>query len=313
MGLILANDILMDVSYVLVSAVVNTTNIGTTIDGGTVNAVTVSSVVGMYPGAQIVVGANGSGTQEVVTIATVGPGGFTALFVNNHPVGEPIFGATFPEGQPDHILFTQAEMLAYLVEVENDFLLKTRCIYNNLQTPLTPASRFYAQSADAVRLERIGLLSSVATVLSIQEVQNSTQTDLDLENSLWEQENGPPQQWFQDQIDTAEYGFYPLPIQADTIELFYSQKDVNLTTLLSPLLVPDILSHYMKYGVLARASSKDGEQKNPLLTEFTSKVYDYGIFLTQRFMNSTDVPNPKEAIGTAVFQRFPIYKQLYSG
>jgi hypothetical protein len=280
MGLVLALDILQDVSFALVEPIVSTA-LSVGIAGG-LTTVGVGSVAGLYPGAQIMVNRGGA-SQEVITLTAVGIGTITANFVSAHSAGEPLNGATFPSGQPDHPLFTLPEMLAYLLDLENDFLLKTRCIYaTQLGIVLQNNVRFYPRPADAIRMER------VVTSDGQTELKNTSQEGLDDYDFGWETKDTSTLsrlQWFEDSIGNSKFGINPVSDIGGAVNVWYSQKDIRTSLGIdSTLLVPDICAHALKYGVLARAFSKDGEQRDDFRAKYSQARFDMVVKLTNHFM-----------------------------
>lgn len=273
----IADNILQHVSYSLIEPYINTA-LGTGIGAG-VNTVTPTSVAGIYVGAQLIVGG---ANPEVITVTAVTPTQITALFVNAHLNTDPLFGATFPSGETDHALFTQTEMLGYLADVQNEFLLKVRPVYFINIVAVAAGIRFYSQPADAIRMEHVSI-ESVA-------LRNSSQDDLDLDNPGWPNQAGAVTHWFQDQINNQMYGFKFTPSINDAAEIWYSQRAAQTLGLMDTLLVPDIFCQagILKYGVLSRCFSKDGEQRDPYRADFCDKMFKFGISLAYKFMQGVD-------------------------
>src|SRR5208337_4743764 len=256
--------ILEDVSFALIEPVVDEI-LGTAVSPG-VATVAPSSMAGIYVGAYLLidVGAN----QEQVTVTAVTATTFSAVFVNSHLSTASVAGATFPSGQTDHPLFTQDEVLGYLAEVQNDFLLKTRCIFGVTGTFSEPANlaliaqqRFYAQPPTAIRVERVARVIP-GDSQPIMDLYDTTQADLDMDNYAWTSDSDVPKNWFRDQIDTSQLGLDPMPSVNGFLELWYSKRgplgNQGAIPLAGMLLIPDVMAHYIKYGVLARCWSKDG-------------------------------------------------------
>jgi hypothetical protein len=148
---IVANDILTQVSFHLVEKVVKTT-LGTAVSPGPA-VVTPPSMVGIYNGAMMIVGSGA--TLEIITASSVTLATFTATFTYSHAGTDPLYGATFPSGQPPMFLFTQTEMLNYLVNAQQDFLLKVRLLYSISQVDYAVGEQYFTQPNSAIRIERI--------------------------------------------------------------------------------------------------------------------------------------------------------------
>ena len=276
----IADNILQNVSYHLVETYVNTTLEAPVAPG--FQTATPGSMNGIYAGAQLIVGSGP--TQEIVTVFIINATTFEAAFVNSHDPGEAVFGATFPSGQLSDTapfpLFTQVEMLGYLADVQNEFLLKVRPIYFVNQQPITTGTRFYTQPADCIRIEHISV-ESVA-------LRNTTQDDLDLDNPGWPSQSGPVAYWFQDAINNQMYGFKFTPAVNDAAELWYSQRAAQTLALTDTLLVPDVFAGALKFGVLARCFAKDGEQRDPYRADFCDKMFKFWLALAIKFMKGVD-------------------------
>jgi hypothetical protein len=324
--MLLFNDILSDVSFVLVEPNVSTT-IGSNILSG-VRTVTPGSIAGIYVGAILLAGVPGvGGDQEAITVTAVTATTFTAAFANAHSSTDPLIGATFPSGQLTAPLFTQSEMIGYLQEVQNDFLLKVRPLYQISDVDLKVGVRFYSQPANAIRLERVAIATGSegygegpydgggvlpydgGTAASISDLYETTQSNLDLVEPLWAQEQGVPREWFRDQIDTAMFGLFPLPATILSAELWYSIRgNTSGNTLNTVLLVPDVFSHAMKYGVLARCFSKDGEFRDPKRADYCKKRYDLIVLLACKFMSGAGVNMEQGTRADPDFSPMPIQR-----
>lgn len=66
--------------------------------------------------------------------------------------------------------------------------------------------------------------------------------------------------------------------------LWFSEKIAADSAMGTPLLVPFVFTPYVKYGTLARAWAKDGEQRNPTNAKYCRLRYDFGVMLAKRFM-----------------------------
>ena len=283
--------ILEDVSMALIEIVVDTT-LGTVVNLVGLQSVTPASMIGIFPGAYLLVDVGTN--QEQVIVASVTATTFTAYFIFPHAANAIVAGATFSSGFPDHPLFTQNEVLAYLAEVQNEFLLKTRCIFGVTGTFSEPANlalvaqtRFYAQPDVAIRVERVARIIPNAPQ-PIMDLYDTTQSDLDMDNYAWGAGSDVPMKWFRDQIDTSKFGLEPMPNVNGFLELWYSKRgpvgNKNAFFLNATLLIPDVMAHYLKYGCLARCFSKDGEARDPLRSDYCRKRFEYGIVTVQKFM-----------------------------
>jgi hypothetical protein len=197
--------------------------------------------------------------------------------VNLHQATDLVVGATFQSGQPDHPLFTQTEMIQYVADVQNDFLLKVRPIYVVGNIPAMAGVTTTTLPSDCIRMER----AAIAGV----ELPTISEADASWINPGYG--NTGPNYVYQDGLQTQVIGLLPIPQVNDAVEVFYSQRASTSLTLTSVLLVPDVMAFIIKYGVLERAWSKDGEQRDGDRAQYCKKMYDMWVLIAKKFMEGT--------------------------
>ncbi len=277
MGVLIANDILMECSYALVDTPVSTT-IAAGVSAG-VQTVTPTSTRNIFIGALLIIG-RGTAQEEVVTVTAIAATDFTATFAQTHAGSTGVVGAVFAAGQVDDTqsLFTQAEMLGYLSTGQNDFLLRLRPIYKRTTQSLAASTTVFAQPSDCIRLERLSIGG--------YEIPDSAQSYLDGVSPDWPgaTAKASPDEWFQDKVDTGNFGIAPQLTAPATAALYYSEKVASAIVLNSTLLVPDIMCHYLKYYVLFKAFSKDGEQRDLDRAAFCYSRFTMGVKVSRKFL-----------------------------
>lgn len=286
----LAVDLLAQgVAPVLMSYVADTT-VGTAVSAGT-QTFTPPVSTGLFPGA-IVVAGYGAASQEQVEISAQSGGTFTATFANDHAAADVLYGPTFPEGYPDKQLWTTAEMLEYLVDAQGDLCLDTRLLVAQAGFSFGTGQWLMAMPADALYLDRV----SVAGV----EVVETTREDLDLSSPGWRAESGSqPLYYWQDgarqssSTGTGRFGLNPIPSVGNSGNLYYSQAGPTSLELTDALSVPDPTAYILKYGTLARAFIKDGEQRDPARAAYCRKRAEWGGRMVNLFMQNNSL-DPKE-------------------
>lgn len=282
----LAADVLAKAARALMSYVVNTT-LGTPVSAPGQATVTPVAMTSIFPGAILIIGY-GAQDQEPVTVSSTTATTFTATFANAHAPSEVVYGPTFPEGYPDKQLFTQAEMLAYATDAQNDLLLRTRMMVNVAAAPVESTQSLYPMPADAIWLERISVAG-----YALNEV---TQTDLDLDSPSWRANTASaPQYFWQDgarqlaNLGQGQYALSPVPQVGNAARLYYSQSFPGPLTMTTETLAPDMLCYIVKYGVLARAFIKDGEQCDPQRAKYCSKRAEWGARMVNLFMANAQI------------------------
>lgn len=126
----------------------------------------------LYVGADIILNYQGD-TEEVVTVTAVNyaQNSFSCDPIHQHYPGEPVFGATFPTQASTDPLFTQAEIMAYLSQAQNDFITKVPLVLELF--PLTPVSigqQYQSLPANTIELERVSLLNQSSSSASISQI-----------------------------------------------------------------------------------------------------------------------------------------------
>lgn len=309
-GSLIANDILTDVSFTLFEPCVNQVTPG----GGILAGAAVVPVWddSIYLGCQLLVGVLG-GDLEVIVVTAVNPGvSFTATFVNAHPAGEPIIGATFPvqntAGDP---FFTQGEMLTYLSNAVNDFLLRCPLAYQIDDTiEVQPAQPTAALPADCMQPVRIAPFYVVSAdgfgdggfgdggfggddvILFAYPLRETSQSYLDGTNFRWSQEAAAlPYTFYRDKINLQWFGIWPRANNVTPVEIVYKQRQAETMGLADGFLIPDPFTIYVMARVLEFAYSKDGESRAPSTARFWSSRYEAGIKISNMFLEAAMDPN----------------------
>lgn len=92
--------------------------------------------------------------------------------------------------------------------------------------------------------------------------------------------------WFEDRSGLYQWGLGSNPAVGFPLETLSSMRDNDVLTQLEGFLVPDILMHFVKYKALEYAWSKDGECRNPLLSQYCSMRYQRGVMAVNRWMGA---------------------------
>lgn len=180
-------DVLVEISGHLVEPVLQTTLVSFALQGhggggygqGGYGSSIVTGVVidvpiefYLYVGADIILNYQGD-TEEVVTVTAVNyaQNSFSCDPINEHYPGEPVFGATFPTQAATDPLFTQAEIMAYLSQAQNDFLTKVPLVLELFPlTPIAIGQQYQSLPATTIELERVSLLNRPSSSAAISQI-----------------------------------------------------------------------------------------------------------------------------------------------
>ena len=269
-GSLIVNDLLTDVSYQLFEPVVNAAVPSPGFAAGARTVLVWDA--SLYVGAYVIVGVIG-GNAEVVLVTATNPGtSFTATFLNAHVAGDPIVGSTFPvqntAGDP---FFEQAEMLGYVSEALNDFLLRVPLVYAVTDSiTMPPTMKFTALPADCMLPVRVAAFG-----VGLRE---TSQSNLDGTDFRWQQQTGnPPQVYYRDKIGLQQVGVWPVQNNQTNLEIVYQQRSPQFLHLGDGFLMPDPFIPTIKARVLSTAYSKDGEQKSPAMAKLFGDKYEAGV------------------------------------
>ena len=286
MGYKVVNDVLNEVSAVLVEPVVNTT-VAAAISAGT-QTVTPGSMASIYTGALLIVGTGAS--QEVVTVTATTSTTFTAVFANSHGGGTAVTGATFPVAQTGDPFFTQQEMLHYVDKAQHDYLVRVPFCMTVATQSFAPQQRIGTIPSDCLQIQRI----SVNGKALLEQGQMSH----DLLDSGWPQAFADfPNTWFEDRVNFMTFGVQPVPLNIFTAELMYAQHALNALGLTSSFLLPDPFLTYVKYNVLAQCFAKDGEMRDPARADYCQRRFDTGVQIGLQFYDNVTAQRTAQSSG----------------
>src|SRR6185437_3630670 len=216
----------------------------------------------IYVGVQLLAGSGAN--LEVITVTAFDGINATATFAQTHAASDPLVGAAFWAGQTLEPLLTQAEVLGYFTEVQNDFLLRTRCVYAVATVPVVVGVSAYPQPADAIRVERVALNGN--------DLFDEERFNLD---GLSDTSTTETNAFYRDKLGPGMFGIGPAaPQVGGALEVVYSQRGPTSLALNSQLLVPDPLAYLVKWGVAARVFAKDGEIRDPRRAQYAQKRYE---------------------------------------
>lgn len=132
----------------------------------------------LYPGAMVVVGYQGANAEVVTVIEVIDDSNFTGNLVNAHVAGENVFGATFPCQAATDPVFTQAEIIGYIAQAQNEFLAKVPLIFEFFENNLILLGQnFQTAPGTAIEMERVAVQSNPPwTMFNIASISRTSDT-----------------------------------------------------------------------------------------------------------------------------------------
>lgn len=287
-GFKIANDVLTEISYVLVEPVVNTAPVSS-VGPGTNVTVTPANMANIYAGAYLLMGAAANGNFEEIQVLTVTSTTFTANLTYAHPSGDFLYGATFPVGLPEatggvltNPFFTQVEMLQYLSDAENNYLTACPMLLTAVDQTFTTGATVGTIPADAIQIERIQMNGT--------SLQEQSQLGNDWLNYTWPgTAPSSPAIRYQDRVNFETYAIQPAPSATTVAELIYAQRDSQSLQLIEGFLLPDPFLTYVKYKVLAQCYGKEGEMRDMARARYCEQRWEIGIKLGRKFYENAQM------------------------
>lgn len=277
-GFLLVADVLTDVSFQLLEPIVALKLPASIMPGWqTINAWSKA----VYVGAQLLVGAYGDPELEVVTVAAVTPGvSFQAKFVSAHNAGTAIGGPTFPvESAAGDPFFYQEEMLTYLSNALNDFLVECPLAYSVAELNVPASQQYTALPDDCQQPARVSTRG-----FSLRE---TSQSNLDAVDPRWENEAmAPAIAYYRDKIGLGNVGIWPRQADATPLKVVYQLRAPQYLSLADGFPIPDPFLVAVKSRVLSFAYSKDGEAKSPAMARFFDQRYQAGVKVAKVFLEA---------------------------
>ena len=286
-GSLIVENLLEDVSYQLFEPVVNTTVPAPGFAAGAQTVLVWDA--SLYVGAYVIVGVIG-GDAEVVLVTATNPGtSFTATFLNAHVAGDPVIGATFPTqsvaGDP---FFTQAEMLGYVSEAVNDFLLRVPLVYAvTTSISMPPTSQFTTLPTDCMKPVRVATFG--------YPLRETSQSYLDSTYYPWaEQALSQPRVYYRDHLPIQNVGVWPRAGNNIPLEVVYAARGAQTLGWGDGFPMPDPFSIYVLYRALSFFYSKDGEIRQPGLAKYFQSRFEFGVKVTNMILNLINDSNAQQ-------------------
>jgi hypothetical protein len=180
-------------------------------------------------------------------------------------------------------LWTQQEVFDYMTDRINKFLLETGITRTRVAIPLALGQRFVSTPEDCLVIKRVVLQSTTYSPL--------TRVDpfmLDNAYPGWETAGSGT-------IDTV-YGYIENPQNggvieiarplnaASTLHIEYVPKQIMTLGVCEPIMIPETLVPFIKYGILADMLGKQGEANDSLRATYCEQRFGDGVELAGALM-----------------------------
>ena len=148
-----------------------------------------------------------------------------------------------------------------------------------LTTP-TPTTWTYTQTGTD------NVAAGGGTAVLWKRLYQVSQVELGCQNPQWRSVHVTElRSWFEDRTGLYRFGVNGIPATDFPINILSAIRDTDTLALTDGLVVPDLFVHYVKYGALAYAWSKDGVQASPLLAKYAQMRFSRGMMAAARWMS----------------------------
>jgi len=168
---------------------------------------------------------------------------------------------------------TQGDFLGFYVETMQDFLQKTGLI----KTAVSISGGFTANNNTYTFPDSILDLHHV--FCNNNWLWPSEQEDVSFATPNWRAQRDAPRQWWKDRVQMKQFVIYPTPNFNGTLTIIGTSGLSNMSPTLSSTVevIPDTFTAFIKYGILARIFSMDGENKDLGRARMCQFIYDIGV------------------------------------
>lgn len=182
-------------------------------------------------------------------------------------------------------LWTITELIDYINIAQDDFIRETQITKQTDPVTVVAGTRSYGEPADSMSVDRIDF--------NLRALRRTNVGFLDLDNRKWRTLSGTPSQYHQDMLPnkTFELDRAPLAAQAGLfINVLSTLAPAVVTIGTDNLTVPDYAVLYIKFGVLEKMLSKQGESQDLAKAKYCKSRFDFGVALIQNLMGTKAEP-----------------------
>jgi hypothetical protein len=118
----------------------------------------------------------------------------------------------------------------------------------------------------------------------------TSQEELSIQNPFWRNQNTTEiRSIYEDRSGNYRFGVDGKPSTNLPLSILVSTRDTDTLEMTDGFLVPDVMIHGVKYLALHFAWSKDGEQRNKLLADYSKMRYDRVVMASKRWMDGMGI------------------------
>lgn len=187
-------------------------------------------------------------------------------------------------------IWTQAQVLGYLNERLQRFLLETGVIRTRGSIAGNSATEVYDLPSDLIELRRVtwnDATNGTAVLGAIDKFQ------VDNATPGWENNPAVPYAYIEDDVDPLSLTPVPPPSLSGTFGVEYVPSPDLITTSDAnvQLAIPGIFAPFVKYGIMADMLSAEGEANDPRRAAYCEQRFTEGIQLAQLMLGYLNEPS----------------------
>jgi hypothetical protein len=195
--------------------------------------------------------------------------------------------ATFPSG----LWSVTTELIPYINRTMEDFVLKTGILKKIGSVTSQANLRLFSDPSDSMGVDRIAYDKTV--------LYGTSRHMIDRRDPGWRTQTGRPRFYHRDHLETGKFELdRALTVKYAALSNFHLVHTLLITpvsTTTENLPVPDYTVTYIKYGVLERMLSKEGEGQDLARARYCRNRYVFGVNLFRRLMGASEIVERSEA------------------
>ena len=176
-------------------------------------------------------------------------------------------------------IMLDSDFYNYLTDVYQDFLSNTGCIKQLFNISIVGGTAIYTEPDTAMEVQ-------MASANNIW-LYRSSGWYLDNYSSTWSTVTGVPERWREDGMAAKQIQIEPTPsVSVGNLQLVATAQPSSYPATGSDNFnfIPDSFTPYLKYGVLEKIFSEDGEYKDTDRANYCRQIYLMGVKMVASIM-----------------------------